>query len=130
MVDGFQIADRVKFIGHLENMVPFYSELDLYMNTSVHEGIPMSVLEAMALGVPVVAPRTGGLCEIVEDKKNGYLINSRDPDDFANVSLSIIENHDLHKRLSNAARERVRKSFSTEHMAECYYRLYMEVGST
>jgi glycosyltransferase involved in cell wall biosynthesis len=130
LVDGFQIADKVKFLGHLENMIPFYSGLDLYMNTSIHEGIPMSVLEAMAFGVPVVAPKTGGLCEIVEDKKNGYLINSRDADEFANVSISIIKNRELHKRLSNAACERVRTTFSTEHMAECYYRLYRELCYT
>jgi glycosyltransferase involved in cell wall biosynthesis len=129
LVDKYQIFKNFEFLGHVENMKTFYGELDLYLNTSVHEGIPMSVLEAMAHGVPVVAPKTGGLCEIVEDAKSGYLIDSRNPDEFASVCLNIIKNLELHRNLSIEAKKRVGTAFSAEHMAECYYRLYRDLGT-
>ena len=107
MVDRHRLGDRFKFLGHIDNMSQFYSKLDLYLNTSVHEGIPMSILEAMAHGIPVVAPEIGGVCEIIEHARNGYLIKSREPNDYAGVCLDIIGDRNLLKRLSLAARERV-----------------------
>ena len=64
-------------------MPPFYHSLDLYLNTSVHEGIPMSILEAMAYSLPVVAPDVGGISEVVSNSEDGYLIEKRDPKAFA-----------------------------------------------
>ena len=87
----------------------------------------MSVLEAMAHGVPIIAPKTGGLCEIVEDAKSGYLVNSRDPSEFAEVCLNVIKDRELHRSLSSAAQSRINTAFSAEHMAECYYRQYQEL---
>ena len=127
LVDKYQISQNFEFLGHVENMENFYVGLDLYLNTSVHEGIPMSVLEAMAHGVPIIAPKTGGLCEIVEDAKSGYLVNSRDPSDFAEVCLNVIKDRELYRSLSSAAQSRINTAFSAEHMAECYYRQYQEL---
>ena len=127
LVDRCRLSDRFKFLGHIENMSTFYKRLDLYLNTSVHEGLPMSILEAMAHGIPVVAPATGGLCEIIEHARNGYLIKSRKPTDYAGVCLGIIDDRNLLKRLSLAARERVVNLFSAQKMAENYYRLYREL---
>ena len=110
-------------------MESFYGGLDLYLNTSIHEGIPMSVLEAMAQGVPIVAPETGGLSEIVEDAKSGYLINGREPKEFADVCLNIIKDRKLYRNLSIGAHNRVRNAFSAEHMADSYHRLYKELLS-
>ena len=127
LADKYKISDNFKFLGHVENMDTFYSRLDLYLNTSVHEGIPMSVLEAMAHGVPVVAPKTGGLSEIVEDAKSGCLVNSRDPKEFADVCLNINKDRKLYRNLSIGAHKRVSTAFSAEHMAESYNRLYGEL---
>ena len=89
----------------------------------------MSVLEAMAHGVPVVAPKTGGLQEIVEDKKSGFLINSREPKEFADVCLNIIKDRELYKHISIEAHKRVRHAFSAEHMANRYKQLYERLVS-
>ena len=129
LVDNYQISKNFKLLGHVENMDSFYGRLDLYLNTSIHEGIPMSVLEAMAHGLPIIAPKTGGLCEIVEDGKSGYLINSREPKEFADVCLNIIKDSKLYRNLSIGAHNRVSTAFSADHMAECYSRLYEELLS-
>ena len=113
--------------GHLDDMPPFYRSLDLYLNTSVHEGIPMSILEAIAHGLPVVAPDVGGISEIVSDGEDGYLIEKRDPKAFAEKCFLLYENKQLRRRIAWVTREKIVKSFSVENMAAQYYELYLNV---
>jgi glycosyltransferase involved in cell wall biosynthesis len=120
------LGERFRFLGHQEDMAAFYKGLDVYVNTSVHEGIPMSVLEAMAYGVPVVVPKVGGFPEIVEDGVGGFLVDSRDPEAFARRILQLLD-PERRKAMGNNARERVVASFSREAMAQQYYRLYREL---
>ena len=108
-------------------MLPFYRSLDLYLNTSVHEGIPMSILEAMAYSLPVVAPDVGGISEVVSNSEDGYLIEKRDPWAFAEKCFLLYENRQLRRRMARAAREKVVKSFSVENMAAQYHELYLNV---
>lgn len=113
--------------GHLKDMSAFYQGLDLYLNTSIHEGIPMSVLEAMAHGLPVIAPKVGGFPEIIDDGVDGYLLNERDPRDFAEKCLVLHENKEMWQQMSQAARQKVVREFSMENMARQYYNLYLKV---
>jgi L-malate glycosyltransferase len=115
--------------GHLETMDSFYRGIDLYLNTSVHEGIPMTILEAMAHGLPVVAPRVGGIREIVEEGVDGFLVDGRDPKAFARKCLLLQRDEALWKRMSLAAREKALRYFSVERMAADYHRLYMNLDS-
>lgn len=110
--------------GFVKDISSFYQSLGLYLNTSIHEGIPISVLEAMAHGLPVIAPRVGGLKEIIEDGVQGYLVEGRSPKDFADKCLELYENEPLRRRMACAAREKVAKEFSIDRMAEQYYHLY------
>jgi L-malate glycosyltransferase len=110
--------------GHQDSMDNFYRSLDIYLNTSVHEGIPMTILEALAYGLPVIAPNVGGIVEIIDDGKEGFLIDSRFPDDFAEKCLFLKENQDVRENMALAARAKVGRAFSTEIMARNYYRLY------
>jgi len=77
------LRNRFTLLGHVDDMAGFYKGLDVYVSTSVHEGIPMSVLEAMGHGLPVVVPYVGGFPEIVEDGECGYLVAERSADLFA-----------------------------------------------
>jgi glycosyltransferase involved in cell wall biosynthesis len=79
LVHEFKIEKYFSLKGFVEDMSSFYQGIDLYINTSFHEGFPMSVLEAMAHGIPVIALNTGGLKEIINDGIQGYLIEGRDP---------------------------------------------------
>ncbi len=120
---------RFELPGHLESMDFFYRELDLYLNTSLHEGIPMTILEAMAQGLPVVAPRVGGIGEIVEDGREGFLIDERTPRAFAEACLLLQQDEALWKRMSSAARKRALADFSVERMSDDYSRLYQELAA-
>jgi glycosyltransferase involved in cell wall biosynthesis len=82
IIQQYNLNETFMLKGHVEDMLTFYRSLDIYLNTSVHEGIPMSILEAMAYGLPVVAPNVGGISEIVSDGEDSYLIENRDPKAF------------------------------------------------
>jgi glycosyltransferase involved in cell wall biosynthesis len=113
--------------GFVSDTTPFYSGLDLYINTSVHEGIPMSVLEAMSYGIPIIAPNVGGLTEIIENGIQGFLVEGRDAEDFAERCITLIENEPLRKQMGSAAREKIMKKFSLENMVQQYYHLYCSI---
>ncbi len=118
------LGDAFALRGFLNDVGSFYRGLDLYMNTSHHEGIPMSILEAMAHGLPVVAPKVGGIKEIIRDGVEGYLLDGRDPEDIADRCLALYRDRALRDRMAEAARERVVSEFSVERMVDRYYRLY------
>ena len=130
LIERYHLNGNFELKGHLDEMAPFYEGLDLYLNTSVHEGIPMSVLEAMAHGLPVIAPNVGGLGEIVEEGKQGYLLRERRPEKFAEKCLLLKENEQLRQGMSRAAREKVAQSFSMESMAHRHYDVYKELCSS
>ncbi len=110
-----------------DEIATFHRGLNAYLNTSLHEGIPLSVLEAMAYGLPVIAPRVGGLSEIITDGEEGFLVDTRDPEHFVERCLQLHADPILWKRMSIAARERVTRDFSTQRMVRQYLNLYMEI---
>ena len=114
--------------GHQDNMDDFYRELDIYINTSVHEGIPMTILEAMARGLPIIAPKVGGIPEVVQDEVEGFLIQGRDPLAFAEKCLLLYKDKALRNRVSQAARDRAISDFSVERMTRKYLDIYHQMA--
>ena len=127
LIQQYSLNETFVLQGHLDDMPPFYRSLDLYLNTSVHEGIPMSILEAMAHSLPVVAPDVGGISEIVDNGEDGYLIDIRDPKAFAEKCFLLYKNKQLRRKMARAAREKIVRSFSVENMAAQYHELYLNV---
>jgi len=121
------LHDRFKFLGHQDDMDSFYKNIDIYLNTSVHEGIPMSVLEAMSHGLPVVVPKVGGFPEIVIEGTSGYLVDDRNPSIFADRCIELLSNKKKRQQMAEAARQRVIDHFSREAMAAQYHQLYQEL---
>lgn len=101
---------------------PYMSASDLLLMTSEMEGLPMTILEAMSMGLPVVAPRVGGIPEMIDDAKSGYLIDYSDG--FAKRAADKIEYLSQHanlcRKMGRNGRERVERDFSLETMVERY----------
>jgi len=112
--------------GFVGGMSEFYMGLDLYINTSLHEGSPMSVLEAMSHGLPVIAPKEGGIAEMVKDGLHGFLVERRDPKRFAEKCLAIYRDRNLGKSMGIASREKVVTEYSFQSMADRYLELYLK----
>lgn len=122
--ENLGIGELVEFREPVPDPMSYYGSLDLYLSTSVHEGIPLSILEAMACGRPVVAPRVGGIPEIVSSDAEGCLVDSRRPEDFARVCLQLLGDRRRSIAMGRAARERVQSAFSDRAMADAYRDLY------
>jgi L-malate glycosyltransferase len=114
----------VSFAAPCADPTSFYRSLDLYLNTSKHEGIPLSVLEAMACGVPVVAPAVGGIPEILRDREEGLLVATRTATEFAEACRQVIHDREGYGRMGQRARARIESEFSSEKMAASYLALY------
>lgn len=127
MVRDSNLEDRFIFLGNVIDMEGFYDTLDMYINTSVHEGIPMTVLEAMAHAKPVIAPAVGGFNEIITQGEDGYLIPSRSAEDFTRQVVTLIDQREKRLRMGRKARNKVEGMFTAEHMVNQYVRLYREV---
>ncbi len=126
-IDSLELGQHFKLLGHMDDMPNFYQSIGTYMNTSIHEGIPMSILEAMSFGRPVIAPQTGGIKEIVRDGQDGYLIEKRGVRDFCRRCLQLAGDAELAVRMGRSARQRVEEAFSIDIMTQRYMSLYLEI---
>jgi glycosyltransferase involved in cell wall biosynthesis len=119
-----KIEDSVEFISPISDPFSYYKSLDLYLNTSFYEGIPVSILEAMSCGKPVVASKVGGIPEIILDGRNGILVEKRAPKEFARSCFRLIHDKNLRIMIKKNAIQRIEACFSDYKMAESYRSLY------
>ncbi len=117
---------KIKFLGRSENTQAFMKSIDLFVLTSVNEGLGIVLLEAMATGVPVIATAVGGVSEVLDGGKYGFLVRPEDPLSLARCMLSILKNKDLSSKLAIAGEERA-AMFSRERMVAEYTSLYHEL---
>jgi glycosyltransferase involved in cell wall biosynthesis len=129
MIGQRGLAGSVELPGFSPDASALYRECAVYINTSRHEGMPLAVLEAMAYGLPVVAPRVGGLPEMVADGREGLLAPAADADQLAERCLRLLDEPDLRRRLGEAARARVEREFSLAAMARRYLGLYERLAA-
>lgn len=125
-----QLEERIEFVSPIPDPLPYYESLDLYLNTSLHEGIPLSILEAMACGKPVVAPSVGGLPEIISHGEHGLVVHGREPSDFADACLKILQDGKVRTLMGESASKRIADRFSSAQMAESYRRSYVQLWQT
>jgi glycosyltransferase involved in cell wall biosynthesis len=110
------IEDRVHFLGHRDDATRIIGCLDVLAMPSLHEGIPMTLLEAQALGVPVVASGVGGIREVVTHDINGRLMQPGDAADIAKNLLHLLQPGASAAEVADAGREAVLRSFSSAVM--------------
>jgi glycosyltransferase involved in cell wall biosynthesis len=115
--------DRVKFLGALEDLAPFFAAIELLVMPSRAEGLGSAALLAMAHGVPVVASRVGGLPEIVNDQQSGWLVPAGEASAVADAIKAAASDHERLRRFGAAARERARL-FSSDIMVQRTESLY------
>jgi glycosyltransferase involved in cell wall biosynthesis len=126
------LASRVRFLGFVKEMPELYQALDLLVLTSHFEGTPLTVLEAMAMGVPVVASQVDGVEEVLENGRDGILVPPGNKDLFVKEICRVLQGRSLRQRLSQAGQEKARRQFSAEAMVrqvESLYLKYLENGS-
>jgi len=120
----------VRFAGHQAESFDFINMMDVFVLPSLHEGIPMVLLEALALQRPVVATRVGGIPEVIQDGQTGLLAEPSDASSLAMLIQQMIEDPSLAVSLGNAGRTRVETEFTARTMAGNTAELYEQVLRT
>jgi glycosyltransferase involved in cell wall biosynthesis len=123
-VRALGLDDLVHFTGARANVRDYLGAMDVFVLSSVTEGLAMTLLEAMAAGKPVVATRVGGNPEVVEDGRTGLLVSPGDPDALASAVDTILRRPELQAAMGAAGRDRARRNFSLEAMLAGYAAVY------
>ena len=116
----------VRLTGHRTDLKHIYASLDLFLMTSLTEGMPNTVLEAMAMELPVVSTNVGGLPELVENNACGLLLPVGDVDALSRAVTDLLTNSSRRKNFGHAARKRVEEKFNFRHRVrkmEDYYHI-------
>lgn len=117
------LGDCVEFAGQVNNVLERLRNFNLFVSSSLWEGLPSVIIEAMAIGLPVVATDIPGTREIISDGVNGKLVQPHDPLALADAIIEMIDNPQMRRELSHAGQQSV-KQFSIEEIAKTYLKLY------
>jgi glycosyltransferase involved in cell wall biosynthesis len=118
------LAATVRFLGQVQDVPALLERSGLFVLPSLSEGVSLTLLEAMASGVAVIATRVGGNAEVVEDGTTGVLVQPRDPGALAATILRLRRDGARRRRLIDAARERVERVFDVRRMVADYEEEY------
>lgn len=120
---SLDLGNRVDFVGHHPDPPGVVAGADLFTLSSVHEGLPIAMLEAMALGVAPVVTAVGGVAEVVTDGVNGLLVPPRRPDLLAEAYRRLARDGTLRRRLGEGASHRA-ADYDVEHTQRAFERIY------
>ena len=118
------IADAVEFCGMQSNVYPYLHDADIFTLPSIYEGNPMTIIEAMGTGLPIVASRVGGIPDMISDGESGLLVEP-EPQSICAGLTRLVGDAALRQRLGLAARKQS-QPFSAAHMARDYISCYIK----
>ena len=124
------LQDRICFVGNVADLRPWLTAFDLFLLPSRSEGLPYALLEAMAMGRPVVASRVGGIPEVVLDGRTGALVPPGDPRALAAAIGELLQDVPKRQAWGQAGRAHVQREFTPEKMICRLEQLYEELLAT
>lgn len=129
-VEKLGLKNGAKFTGFLSHDMKLQalSRADIFLAPSLHEGFGLVILEAMALGKPIIASNCEGFRCIIDNTRTGILVKPASPEEIANAILLLLSNPNLKKKLSENAKRAV-SSYDWRAVVEKYERLYKGIAS-
>jgi len=121
-----QIADHVEFLGERDDVPALLARSGFFVSSSLTEGISLTLLEAMSVGLPVLATAVGGTPEIVVEDQTGHLVPASNPAALAAAIVSLCSRRDAWPAMGHLGRQRVERQFSIRTMIREYETLYRE----
>ncbi len=124
MVDELNLKNNVRFekiVNQTANILPIF---DVFVMPSRQEGLGLSVMEAQACALPVIASKVGGLVDLIEDEKTGYLVSSQDPNSLADRIIFVLKNQQQAQKVGVAARKHILEKFSLDQMVQATIKVY------
>jgi glycosyltransferase involved in cell wall biosynthesis len=123
------VTQRVIFMGHFHDVRQVFELMDLYVLSSTREGLPNTVLEAMAMEVPIVSTDVDGVKEAVADQREAFLVPAQDSAKLAEGIARMLDDRELRERLARDARKKVETEFSFAHRTRTIEDLYRKLMS-
>ncbi|MFV1982140.1 MAG: glycosyltransferase [Thiohalomonadales bacterium] len=121
------INENVTLMGQRTDIPEILAKTDIFIMPSHWEGLPMALLEAMAMSMPVIATRVGGIPDVIENGVNGFLIDKSDDVELANKMVKLINDKELRSAFGNEAKKTVIENYSAKNASEKYELLYQTV---
>ena len=118
------LEEQVKFLGFCEDAAGFLSNLDLFLSSSISEGMPLSAIQAMVAQLPVIATRCGGYEELVTHAENGWLVGVGNPQAIAEGIRLLVADEKIRKKLAINARLHAVDKYDIKVMLETYQKIY------
>jgi glycosyltransferase involved in cell wall biosynthesis len=125
-VAALGLHQQVHLAGWIEDLAPLYATIDICALSSLNEGTPVALIEAMAAAKPVVATRVGGVADVVEHERTGLLVPPKQPDALADAILRLAADPAERSRMGAAGRQAVVGRFSAERLVDDIDKLYTE----
>lgn len=119
------LGDRLRFLGFRSDVSDILQELDVFVLASTSEGMPLSILEAMAAGKPIVSTQCGGIPEMVEHDRTGWLVPPADSAALAESIMTLLKDPSRGDQAGKVARERFLRDFTLDGMIAQYEKLYL-----
>jgi L-malate glycosyltransferase len=123
-----RLEKHVLLAGFRPDVLSLHKAFDIFVMSSLTEGLGTSLIDAMACGKPVVATKVGGIPEVVAEGETGFLVQPRDHEGMARALTSLLKDEALRTRMGEAGRARARVRFSAERMVQDTLRVYQRVA--
>ncbi|MFZ5559397.1 MAG: glycosyltransferase family 4 protein [Patescibacteria group bacterium] len=125
LIKKYNLEDVIILAGAIPDAYKYLKAFDIFVLPSVKEGFPWTILEAMAAEVPVIATEVGAIPEIIENNKNGILIEPKNPNDLAESIKRLINDKNLREKLAKEARKTVEEKFRLDRMVSEIEKLFV-----
>jgi len=128
LVESLDITDKTLFLGARKDISALLHIFDVFVLPSFSEGMSASLIEAMGAGVPIVATNVGGNPEVVKDQETGYLVQSDNDQEMADILIRLLQDEKKRQRVGQTGQQRVHDMFSLDKMITTYTELYLRVS--
>jgi glycosyltransferase involved in cell wall biosynthesis len=118
------LEDLVLFLGFMDDAAGFLASLDIFLSSSISEGLPLSAIQAMVAALPIIATRCGGYRELVTEGENGWLVDIGNPQAIAEAVERVSGNRELCETLGRQARRHALETFDMAVMLDHYAEVY------
>jgi glycosyltransferase involved in cell wall biosynthesis len=128
LVTKYNLNDRITVTGRItrHDALCYIRTMDIFVFTSLHDGCPNTVLEAMLAGVPIVATRVGAVPELIEDGKHGLLVPPGSATELHEAMVKMLHDDSTRQEYGNQAQQRVLREFALHRELEAYWKIYQE----
>lgn len=128
LINQYNLQQGTTLTGAIKDIYPLMANLDLLLMPSDHEGTPMTLLEAMTLGIPITAHAVGGIPDLLDNGLSGNLVSQHHPEGYSEAIEYAFNNPDQLSQRAAQAQQRIKKKFDITHTLNRYLQLYQQLA--